>query len=166
MDTRVCRLCRITVDKKRSVALFSGSGLREKLAVRISQLLDIPEPTPADSFPSIICRKCNVQIPALEKAMADLDRLKTLARSSLEGRGMKRAKETSGGVEVSPDTIRQRPRSKHARKKLTFECKHTPLLSRAYHFTCIKIVLQLVQALVQRDLHQPLLYHHRFAMLF
>lgn len=56
----------------------------------------------------------------LEKAAAQLARFRDLARSSLESRGLKRAKETCGEVGVSPGTVRVRPHSKVARKKLTF----------------------------------------------
>ena len=126
-SSRVCRLCSATIDSKRALSLFSTTGQRQKLASRISKLLDIPEPIPSDTLPSIICWKCNQRISTLEKALAELDRMKALARSSLEGRGMKRVKETSGAIGVSPDTLRQRPPAKLSRKKLMFESKLTPL---------------------------------------
>ena len=88
-SSRVCRLCSATIDSKRALSLFSTTGQRQKLASRISKLLDIPEPIPSDTLPSIICWKCNQRISTLEKALAELDRMKALARSSLEGRGMK-----------------------------------------------------------------------------
>lgn len=125
METnRVCRLCGTVVDSKRAVALFKGPGVRQNLPSRISKLIDIPEPAPDDLLPPTICEKCKGLISSLEKALVDLNRLKDIAaRSLLKTRGMKRTKETSGEVGVSPDTIRQRPRSKQARKRLTFESK-------------------------------------------
>ena len=35
-------------NKKRAVSLFSSSGVEQKLAPRISKLLEVPEPTPSD----------------------------------------------------------------------------------------------------------------------
>ena len=122
-DTRVCRLCKTKISKQRAVALFSSSGFKQRWAPRISVLLEVPEPSPADLLPSHICEKCRTKVVSLEKAVADLTSFKKLARSSLEGRGVKRTKETSGNIGVSPDTIRQRPPSKLSKKRLTFESK-------------------------------------------
>ena len=62
---------------KKAVALFSTSGVQQRWAVRISTLLDIPEPTKDDQFPSHICDKCRAKISFLEKATAELSRFKT-----------------------------------------------------------------------------------------
>ena len=190
MATRVCRLCKKTVSAKKAVSLFGTSGVKDRLAARISVLLDVPEPAPDDLFPLHICESCKSKISFLEKAVVQLDRFRNLAKSSLESRGLesrglegrglegrglegrglesrglesrglesrglesrglesrglegrglegrglesrglegrglesrslKRTKETSGEVGVSPDTTRQRPCSKQARRKLTF----------------------------------------------
>ena len=119
-DVRACRLCKAITSTKRAISLFSSSGVKGRLAARISTLLDVPEPTPGDLFSSHICEKCRSKITFLEKTVAELARFKDMARSSLENRGKKRVKETSGKVGVTPDTARQRPPSKLSRKRLSF----------------------------------------------
>lgn len=123
-DIRVCRLCKTRIDKQVAVALFSSNDSKQRWAPRISVLLDVPEPSPADMLPAHICGKCRTRIVSLEKALSDLAMFKQLARASLDGRGVKRTRDTSGSVGVSPDTIRQRPPSKLSKKKLTFESKY------------------------------------------
>ena len=68
----------------------------------------------------------------MEKATVELAAFKKLAASALERRGTKRVKETSGEVGVSPNTARLRPRSKLARKKLTFESKNKPTIMHGF----------------------------------
>ena len=122
-DSKQCRLCKTkSVPAKKVVALFSSRGVALKLAPRIGKLLEIPEPTPGDGHSSIICQKCNDSLPSLEKAVREIARLKDLAKSSLH-QGVKRTRETGGNIGISPDTVRQRPRPKQARKRLTFEGK-------------------------------------------
>lgn len=81
-----------------------------------------------DSQPtSVMPVLCSNRITSLEKAQADLAAFKDMARCSLSILGprgpLKRTKETSSAVGVSPDTSRQRPQSKQARKRLNFTCK-------------------------------------------
>ena len=106
-------------------------GIKQQLAGRISKLLGVPQPAPDDQSPSFICESFQSKISFLEKAATELSRFKTLARCSLvqhgsigesplESRNLKRTKETSREFGVSPDTARQRPQSKQARKRLSF----------------------------------------------
>ena len=85
---------------------------------------DVPEPVLDDHFSSHICESCRSRVVSLEKAVADLAKFKLLAGSSLEIRTLKRTKDTSGEVGVSPNTVHQRPRAKVARKKLIFQSKY------------------------------------------
>ena len=55
---------------RKAVALFSTSGVQQRWAVRISSLLDIPEPAKDDQFSLHICDKCMTKISFLEKATA------------------------------------------------------------------------------------------------
>ena len=123
--------CKKNISSKKAVSLFSSRGIKQQLAGRIGKLLGVPQPAPDDQFPSFICESCQSKISFLEKAATELSRFKTLARCSLvqhgsigesplESRNLKRTKETSGEFGVSPDTARQRPRSKQARKRLSF----------------------------------------------
>lgn len=76
----------------------------------------------ADPLPKYICPRCVKRIKDNENAVAELAAFKRSARSAME-HGRKRTKETTSEVGVSPDTFRERPRAKVARKKLHFTSK-------------------------------------------
>ena len=80
---------------------------------RISDLLDIPV-RPDDNLSSLVCSKGITRVKSLEIASVDLKAFKRSVRSSL-----KRSKETTGEVGVSPNILRERPRSKVARTLFT-----------------------------------------------
>ena len=123
MADRVCRLCKAVHKVHRTVSLFSKSGIRQKWASRICALLEVPVDI-QDGLPEHICDNCRNRVVSLEKAAADLAAFKHLARSSYDNRGvLKRTKNTSDEVGVSPDTVRERPRPKAARKRLHFGSK-------------------------------------------
>lgn len=126
MASNTCRLCRSVVPAKRCMSLFTSIAIQKQLASRITTLLEVPVAR-SDGLPANICRACNSRLTSLEKALDDLAAFKDMARCSLSAlnpRGPgKRTKETSGDIGVSPDTSNQRPRSKQARKRLTFDCK-------------------------------------------
>ena len=65
------------------------------------------------------------RILALERAASDLIAFKALAKASYARGPLKRTKETSGDVGVSPNTLRERPPTKLARKRLNFQSKAT-----------------------------------------
>lgn len=93
--------------------------MRDRWGERISQLLDLENPRPDDQLPPVICDVCRNKVRYLEKALLQLDAFKQLAKSCLTiTRSLKRTKETSGMLGVSPDTCRQRPRQ--ARRRLSF----------------------------------------------
>ena len=62
------------------------------------------------------------------KAVADLGSFRELAKHSREALSaigpLKRTRVTGSDVGVSPDTAKERPSSKLARKRLTFTCKY------------------------------------------
>ena len=91
MATRVCRLCKKTISAKKAVSLFGTSGVKDRLAARISVLLDL--------FPLHICESCKSKISFLEKAVVQLDRFRNLAKSSLESRGLESRGLESRGLE-------------------------------------------------------------------
>ena len=127
--TRVCRLCNVATTTKRSINLFSSSGIQHQWSSRISSLLEISIDR-NDGHSPCVCDICKTRVVYLEKALADLTAFKTLARSSQSGvekvRGpLKRCKVTSGSMGVSPDTSRERPPSKLTRRRLDFQCKLT-----------------------------------------
>ena len=118
-----CRLCRSLVPRTKTVHLFTCAGIQKGWAPRISLLLGIAVEK-QDKLSSQICTRCANRVESLEKAVKDLVAFKAMARCSLERvTGFKRAKATSGDVGVSPDTIRDRPGSKDA-KRLAFSCEY------------------------------------------
>lgn len=123
-STTECRLCRSTVSNRSTVHLFTARGLKNKWASRISTILSIPVEKDERVSPHVCCM-CTRRIETLERAAADLQAFKELAKSSLDAlqsRGpLKRTRVTSGEVGVSPDTVRARPSSKLSRRQLTFQ---------------------------------------------
>ena len=84
---------------------------------RINTLLDISV-SQDDELPAYICNKCTARIVTLEKAFIDLSDFKKSARACMEQghHSLKRTKATTGEVGMSPNTLRERPRSKVARR--------------------------------------------------
>ena len=124
MSLRYCRLCRSVVGKY-AVSLRNPTN---RLAERIQDLLDVTVVL-NDSMPQHICEKCKRRVESLEKAAQDLTDFRSLARATLksfeegEHRGpLKRTRETSGAIGVSPDTQKARPPSKKSssRRQLNF----------------------------------------------
>jgi hypothetical protein len=122
----LCRLCRERVPSKRALSLFSTISSKQKWGERITSLLEVTV-CKNDPLPPHICSKCKNKILALERAASDLAAFKALAKATYAiARGpLKRTKDTSGDVGVSPDTARERPRTKLARKRLHFPSKAT-----------------------------------------
>ena len=81
------------------------------MAKKISVLLDVPV-RHDQHLSSLVCSKCITRIKSLEKAGKDLASFKRSVSS------LKRTKATTGEVGVSPNTLRERPRSKVARTLL------------------------------------------------
>ena len=106
----------------KSASFFSTTGIQQRWASRVEDLLGVPVSN-NDGLPVYMCYKCKYRLVSLEKAAADLREFKQLAscsRSALERvRGpLKRTKSTSSATGVSPDTARERPKSKLFRKRL------------------------------------------------
>ena len=122
----VCRLCVQSTAPQKAMSLFSKKSVERDWACRVSSLLEVPV-TREDHLPAYICYKCKTRILSLEKALADLQSFKLSAKSALQHFtarppvvSLKRAKQTSGNIGVSPDTLRERPCSKLTRKRLDF----------------------------------------------
>ena len=113
----LCRLCWGNASSKKVANLFSRKSLDQGWASRITALLDVPV-SREDSLPPYVCSKCLTRLQALERAAIDLAAFKRSAKSCIEQshRTLKRTKETSGEVGVSPNTRRNRPHSKVARR--------------------------------------------------
>lgn len=124
-----CRLCWASVPNVRKrTNLFSAISLKKEWPSRIATLLDVPV-SKDDQLPPHVCSTCITRVERLERASTDLADFKRSARysMSLGSRSLKRTKETTGEVGVSPDTLRERPRSKIARRlqftsKLAIPC--------------------------------------------
>ena len=107
------------------VALFGKKASQERLASRISTLLDITL-NDDDGLPSLVCAKCKRRVESLETAMIDLTKFKKEVSSCAamflaSRRDLKRIKSTSSDVGVSPDTAKARPPAKKmSHKRLDF----------------------------------------------
>lgn len=115
----VCRLCQEHPTK--ALSLFSAISMKQGWAGRITSLLEVPV-CEGDGYSAHICHKCKNRIESLERAAEDLVTFKVLARSAFTNprTALKRTKETSSEVGVSPDTLRERPRSKLSRRRLEY----------------------------------------------
>ena len=113
----LCRLCWESVPDHKVTYIFTKKSLEKQWPSRISSLLDIPVDS-SDQLPPHVCFKCLTRVVSLEKASANLTAFKRSARSVMEQalRPLKRTKETSGEVNVSPNTLRARPQSKIPRR--------------------------------------------------
>ena len=124
MDSRKCRLCNPSVAKNRAVFLFSPGSLQHNLPARITGLLELSVHI-SDGLSTHICERCKRRVDSLETAVTDLADFKQLAKDSYAtsfSRGpLKRTKESSGEIGVSPETSKARPPLKRlTTKKLDF----------------------------------------------
>lgn len=123
-----CRLCGNNHPTKNMIAIFSQSGARERLSARIVDLARVPV-RQGDGLPATVCQQCKRRLVALEKAVVQLsefrrqcqDTYQTLVLSPsttsinpVHSESLKRPKESSGSIGVSPDTARCRPPSKRS----------------------------------------------------
>ena len=105
----VCRLCWESVPGKRTTSLFTRISLEREWPERISALLEV-HVHKDDHLPSHICSACMNRVVTLEQALLDLAALRQSAKTGMRAhKSLKRAKETSSDVGVSPDTQRARP---------------------------------------------------------
>ena len=113
------------------IAIFSQSGDRERLSVRIVDIARVPV-RQGDGLPTTICQPCKRRLLALEKAVVGLNEFckqcqdtyqtmvlfpGTVSTQSnhtvyAQSESLKRPKESSSSIGVSPDTARCRPPSK------------------------------------------------------
>ena len=116
-ESRTCRLCWEQVAENRVTHLFTRKSVERGWATRITALLEVPI-SQQDNLPPYVCNKCISRVSALEKATVDLAAFKRSVRTVMQEahQSLKRTKETTGSVGVSPDTLRCRPRSKMARR--------------------------------------------------
>ncbi len=114
-SSHVCRLCQSLVAYNRSVALFSRGSVQQQLSTRIADLLDVNVDS-SDCLPQHVCWKCKRRVEVLENAAQDLVDFRNQAKAAyialLPSKGaVKRVKESSGDVGVSPDIAKARPPS-------------------------------------------------------
>ena len=141
----VCRLCCSVLSAKHSYSLWTQHSQKEHLPQRISRLLEI-HINLDDGLTSHICRPCMRVFETLEKASEKLKKFRETAKAAVtilqshkqqagplaEGLPLlntvqhvvpKRKKECSSLLNVSPDTVRQRPSAKKqlSRRHLNFK---------------------------------------------
>ena len=126
--TYTCRVCCSNCPSRNMVALFSPTALKEELPARITDIVQLPVDE-RNGFPRCICQPCKRRLVTLEKAIVDLRDFRRQAQESYrtfmlaQVRSLKRTKQSSADVGVSPDTAKARPPSKKpltAAKRLTF----------------------------------------------
>ena len=127
MESSLCRLCLVSVPSGHAVCLFSQKAEKQRLCSRITDLLGVPV-AEKDGFSEHICERCKRKLERLEKAVEELTDFRCMANSSFSTmsiqRGqLKRTKETSSSIGVSPDTAKIRPPSKKhlSRRQLDFD---------------------------------------------
>ena len=103
------------------------TALKNKWISRIEQLLGVSV-DPEAEISGYMCQMCKQRIVRLEDALTDLSAFTKMVEESEQalmrvGGSVKRTKQTSGDVGVSPCTARMRPSSKRSRKQLLFSCK-------------------------------------------
>ena len=114
---RYCRLCRSVIRSHHYLSVFSLSSTENvNWPTRIHDLLEV-HVDKDDGLPGYVCSSCKRRVEVLEKAATDLAEFQRQAKAVYDAlcttRGrLKRTKETSGLVGVSPDTAKARPRAK------------------------------------------------------
>ena len=110
----VCRLCVQSTAPQKAMSLFSKKSVEHDWAWRVSSLLEVPVAR-EDHLPAYNISAINAR-PGyyLEKVLADLQSFKLSAKSALQHFtarppvvSLKRAKQTSGNIGVSPDTLQR-----------------------------------------------------------
>lgn len=145
-----CRLCLSNAPSNNCVSLISKTGKKQDWIQRIVNLLGVHLASD-DSLPQHICTKCCRRVEKLEKSAIDLESFRLQAsqsyttlldQKSRSESSHKRPKETSGAIDVTPDTLRARPpakRSAGTRKRLDFGRESTDLCRKL--FTHTKLLL-------------------------
>ena len=122
---RSCSLCRADITVKHAIRI------KDDLASRISALLDVVVDL-EDKLPQYICPKCKRRLVSLKNTAEDLVDFRELAKRcqsalKLQRGPLKRTKESSSDLGVSPDIIKARPpvkRSTSTCRSLDFgQCK-------------------------------------------
>ena len=105
--------CCSMISSHQYVSLFIASSIRNKWPLRIQDLLEVSVSTD-DGLPQHICSVCKKRLEVLERAAIDLVDFQSKPEMPLplSKRLLKRTKETSGSVGVSPDTAQARPWTK------------------------------------------------------
>ena len=139
-----CRLCVQKLTAKYSISLFRSENIQQTLAARVTALLDVPVVV-NDGLSQVICEKCKRRLVRLEKASEELvDFRKTASdnyQSFLPRSSLKRTKETSAMIGVSPDTQKARPPPKRlTTRRLDFG--QSPLIGKAVSAMAVIIIIQ------------------------
>ena len=112
--------------------------MQHNLPTRFSRLLGIAVHAD-DGLPLHACDRCKWQLEGLEGALRDLEDFKKLAAESystlLRKTNLKRPKESSGTVGVSPGTLKARPPSKRPSRRLDFESSDLQVQGLLYFYT-------------------------------
>jgi len=108
-STCICRLCRTETSVNHTAALFSHGAMKQELATRIGDLLNVVVAA-NDGLPQHVCDRCMRRVKTLERAAEDLVDFRSQVSENYKilalARGLlKRAKDAV----VSPDTIKARP---------------------------------------------------------
>lgn len=115
-----CRFCLGKVQYKHCVGLFTPLSIKNRMPEILSSIFDLPVSHSTQHSP-YICQTCKNQATSVH---AKLQALRSMGQKSYQAKtgssstlsvakqGQKRAKDTSGGPGVSPDTMRSQPPKK------------------------------------------------------
>lgn len=126
-DLHCCRFCLETIPSKHAINLFSKNSNSVNLSGRMSDLIKLPV-LPTDGLSPYTCRLCRDRLLTIERKLVEArEMIKSMyQRAHLQaqtGRAtmctLKRPKETSGTVGVSPATAKNRPPSKRSALRRT-----------------------------------------------
>ena len=106
-STCSCHLCQAVESTKHAASLFSRFSIAQRLASRVSELLQVTVAS-HDGLRQHICNVCKRRFESLQKAAKDLEEFRIQASKTYglltHTRGsLKRSKESSAVVGVSPD---------------------------------------------------------------
>ena len=133
-------MCRAVVSTKRMMNLFKAVAIQQNWISRITALVGVYV-CKDDGLPPYMCEKCKNLMLKFEKSLQELEEFKGLVKCSISAlertRGpRKRTKTTGDDIGASPNTIKERPNAKIARR-LDYTCESELLCSTVLMSFCL-----------------------------
>lgn len=109
-----CRFCLQKVQSKHCVDIFTPSSVRNNLPGILSSIFDLPV-SQSTQISSYVCQTCRNRSNSLHnkllamRSMGHKSYQIALGSSAVIKHGQKRPKDTSSGLDISPDTQKSQP---------------------------------------------------------